>query len=260
MRKNLIKKKLKRGEASVGVWMGLDHPGVAEILADAGFDWIVFDTEHGHFTTTTLRGAMDAIRRTEVSPLVRVPVNDPVVIKQTLDLGPEGLVIPMVCSGEQARAAVAACKYPPAGIRGIGAGRATHYGAEFNNYLEEANDNILIIVQIEHADALKNLDEIVTVPGIDCLFIGPMDLSASMGITGQCEHPDMQAAISMVLSAGKKNGIPVGMWCRDETHAADMAAAGMQFIACGSDASLLARAAADSVKRMNSLFRTEDAQ
>lgn len=252
MRKNPIKRKLKRGETSMGVWMDLDHPGVAEILADAGFDWIVFDTEHSHFTTTTLRGAMDALRRTEVSPLVRVPANDPVIIKQTLDLGPEGLVIPMVCSGEQARAAVAACKYPPAGIRGIGAGRATGYGAEFETYLAEANDNILIVIQIEHVDALETLDEIVSVSGIDCLFIGPMDLSASMGITGQWDHPKLQAAISRVLGAGKRSGIPVGMGCKDEAHAVEMAAAGVQFIFCGSDTSLLARAARESLNRMRS--------
>ena len=231
--------------------MGLDHPGVAEILADAGFDWIVLDTEHGHYTTSTLRGCLDAIRRTQVSPIIRVAGNDPVIIKQMLELGPEGVLIPMVCSADQARAAVAACKYPPDGIRGIGAGRASHYGSQFTQYLAQANDNILVAVQIEHIDALDNLDDIAAVPGVDCLFIGPMDLSASMGITGQIDHPDMTKAIARIVDAGKSKHVPLGMWCKDEAHASEVIAKGVQFVANTSDASLLASAAKASLKRIN---------
>jgi len=257
VRKNPIKERLSKGEPTIGGWIGLDHPGVAEVMADAGFDWLVFDTEHGHFTTTTLRGAMDAVRRTDICPLVRVAANDPTIIKQILELGPEGVVIPMVCSAEQARAAVAACRYPPAGIRGIGGGRASHYGTEFERYLAQANDNILVVVQIEHVAAVRNVDEIARVKGIDCLFVGIMDLSASMGIAGQVDHPDVQAAISKVIAAGKNSGISVGMWCKDEDHAAEMIARGVRFVAYATDAALLASAARGSVRRVRGLLGQE---
>jgi 2-keto-3-deoxy-L-rhamnonate aldolase RhmA len=253
MRENPIKMKLKDGRVAIGVWQGLDCPGNAEILADAGFDFIVFDTEHGHYTTTSLIACLDAVRRTDISPMIRVAANDPTLLKQILELGPEGVVIPMVCTKKEAEAAVAGCKYPPQGIRGIGAGRASHYGAEFKTYLEQANKNVLVVIQIEHVTAVQNIQEIAQVHGIDCMFIGPMDLSASMGITGQTTHPDMIAAIEKVMAAGKNEGLPTGMFCRNEEHVAEMIARGMQFFSYTEDKSLLASAAQASLRKMKEL-------
>ncbi len=251
MNTNSIKERLQRSETTVGVLMVLDHPGVAQVIADAGFDWIIFDTEHGHYSSPTLRTAMDAIGRTQVSPIVRVAGNDPILIKLALDLGPEGIVVPMVNSRQEARLAVAACKYPPTGIRGVGLGRATHYGGRFKEYIAQANDNILIVLQIEHVDAIKNIDEIVRVEGIDCLFIGVWDLSASMGIPGQVDDPQVLDAVDKVLKAGRDAGIPVGMWCKNEEHAANMAKRGMQFLAYTTDCGLLASAAENSLKEIH---------
>jgi 2-keto-3-deoxy-L-rhamnonate aldolase RhmA len=254
MRANPIKLKLKAGQPVIGTWQGLDCPGNAEILADAGFEFIVFDLEHGHYTTTSLIACLDAVRRTDISPMVRVPANDAIILKQVLEMGPEGVVIPMVCSRKEAEAAVASCKYPPAGIRGIGSGRASHYGGEFKSYLAEANDNILVVIQIEHITAVRQINDIVGVPGLDSLFIGPMDLSASMGLTGQTTHPEIIDSIAKVMAAGKKAGLPTGMFCRDEEHAAAMAARGMQFLAYGEDKSYLASAARASVRKINELL------
>lgn len=248
MRCNPVKTKLRQGEASAGVWSVLDHPGVAELLADAGFDWIVFDLEHGHFTTGTLRGALDAIRRTDVSPIVRVPVNDAAVLKQTLELGPEGVVVPMVNTAEEARYAVSSCRYPPLGARGIGAGRASFYGNRFDEYVAEANDNLLIVLQIEHEQAVRNIDDIVGVEGIDCLFIGPADLSASLGIPLQSDHPRLLEAVGTVSAAARRAGVPLGMWCRDERQAAQAMRQGVQFVSWISDAGLLSRAARASCR------------
>lgn len=254
VRDNPVKRKLRQGLPTIGVWMGLDHPGIAEILADSGFDWIVFDLEHGHYTLNTLRSALDALRGHAVSPMVRVPANDPVTIKQILDLGPEGLVIPMVCTAEEARRAAAACKYPPEGTRGIGAGRATQYGRSFAEYIDNANDRILVVVQIEHIDAVAQTESIAAVEGIDCLFIGPNDLAASMGRRLDPAHPDVRQAVERIFRSGRAAGIPVGMWCDDERHAAEMAARGMQFLPYTSDAGLLSLAAAGSVRRVRQLL------
>jgi len=248
MRINPIKEKLKQGATSIGAFIILDHPGVAEIVADSGFDWIILDAEHGHFTAATLRGCLDALRRTEVSPLIRVAANEATLIKLALDLGPEGLVIPMVNTAAEAKMAVAFCKYPPEGVRGVGLGRAAHYGGRFQEYIAKANDNILVVLQIEHVNVVENIEEIVTVKGIDCLYIGVWDLSASMGIPGQIEHPEVIGAVEKVLQSGIKAGIPVGMWCKNEEHAAKMSKKGMRFLAYTSDSMLLASACKNSLQ------------
>jgi len=251
MRINPIKQKISEGKPSIGVWQGLANPGISEILADAGFDWIVLDTEHGYYTLESLISCLDAMRRTEVSPIIRVLENRPSIIKQILDLGPEGIIIPMVNSVEDARSAVTACKYPPEGIRGVGAGRAARYGGKFMENLQTANGNILVVIQIEHIRAVENIDEIVKVEGVDCIFIGTMDLSASMGIVGQTTHPELIKAVEKVNAAGKRAGIATGMWCRNEEHTLEMIGKGMQFIAYSEDKGLIALAAGNSISSIN---------
>jgi len=249
VRTNPLKKKLQEGKAAVGAWIIVDHPAMGEILADAGFDYVVLDGEHGQFTIESMRSVLQAIGRTDVVPLIRVADNNPVLIKQILDLGPEGIIIPMVNTAEQAREAVRACRYPPAGIRGVGVGRAQRYGHQFKEYFSSANDNLLICVQIEHEQAVKNVDEILAVEGIDCIYIGPADMSGSMGIPLQFDHPDLIAAIEKVMEAAKRAGVPSGMWCASLEHAAEMIKKGLQFVSFCSDVSLLVAAAKDNYQR-----------
>lgn len=254
MDKNIVKEKLQKGEPSVGIFMELDHPGVASLVAQSGFDWMIFDTEHGHYTTETLRSVLNAVGEKKVSPIIRVPGNDANTLKVALDIGPQGVIIPMVSSEEECRAAVAGCKYPPEGIRGIGPSRATGYGTNLSEYLDKANDNTLVIIQIETVEAVKNIDKIAKVKGVDVLFIGALDLSGSMGITGQTNHPDLVKAIDKVIETGKREGVPIGMWCRNEEHAAEMHSKGVQFLAYTTDSLLLASSAKNSAHKVKELL------
>lgn len=254
MRTNYVKQKLHEGKSSVGIWQSFSYPGIAAILADAGFDWIVFDMEHGHYDIHSLIGCMDGASRTNVMTFVRIPENSTALIKQILEAGAEGLVIPMVNTRQEAEKAVAACKYPPQGVRGIGCGRGGNYGRSFMQNLHNANDNVLVCVQIEHIDAVNNIDEIAGVQGIDVLFVGPFDLSASMGLIGQTAAPEVLECIDRVIRAGKKHGVPVGMFCRDEEHTAQMLAKGMQFISYTEDKNLLNAACDASIAKLRSLM------
>jgi 2-keto-3-deoxy-L-rhamnonate aldolase RhmA len=242
-----LKGMLKSGLTAVGCWVSIDHPAVSTLLGGVGFDWVAFDAEHGHFTTTTLLGCLDAVSAQGISTLVRVPANDATSIKQVLDLGPEGVIVPMVSTASQAHAAAAACRFPPQGVRGMGAGRAARYGLDLADYLRDANDRVVVITQIEHIDAVKNSQEIASVDGIDALFIGPADLSASMGIPLEWDHPKFTDAIDQVLDAARRHGRPVGMWCRDREWAANMVTRGMQIVVWTSDASLLADSARKTI-------------
>jgi 2-dehydro-3-deoxyglucarate aldolase len=190
-----LKARIARRELTIGSWLNLGNPAVAEIMADAGFDWLVVDLEH---TTTSLREAESLIRVVDlkgVTPLVRVSANDPVQIKRVLDAGAQGVIVPMVNSKADAEAAVTAVKYPPMGERGVGIGRAHGYGPGFDRYASTANDTTIIVAQIEHHRAIEQLEEIQSVPGIDATIIGPYDLSGSVGKLGQLDDPDVAALL-----------------------------------------------------------------
>jgi 2-dehydro-3-deoxyglucarate aldolase len=201
---NPVKKKLVKGEVSIGGWMQIGHPAIAEIMAQAGFDWIAIDNEHGIIDLETGMNIFNAMRGTNVVPMARVQENNEIMIRRWCDAGAQGIIIPMVNTPEQAKAAVAAVKYPPVGKRGFGYCRANNYGAKFDEYAKKANDDILVIVQIEHIEAIRNIDSILAVDGVDGAFIGPYDLSGSMGLTGQLYHPDVLAACDKTLKACKK--------------------------------------------------------
>jgi 2-keto-3-deoxy-L-rhamnonate aldolase RhmA len=241
----------------LGAWSALGHPAVAAILARSGVDWLVLDSEHGMFSAETLRTCLDAAQTYDLPTLVRVPANDPTVIKLILDLGPDGVVIPMVNTASEAAAAVASCLYPPAGRRGFGAGRAAGYGMDYPEYQATANRSIAVIVQIEHFEAVANVDEIARVPGLTGLFIGPTDLSASMGLLGQDDHPRMVDAISRVLDAGQRAGLPVGMFCASEEQAIQRIGQGAKFVAWTNDLALLARSAATSAGLIREALRLD---
>jgi 2-keto-3-deoxy-L-rhamnonate aldolase RhmA len=209
--KNKLRRSLLDRKVTLGAWMQIGHCAVAEIFARAGFDWVCVDLEHGAIdleTTTNIFRTLDAF---DCVPVARLPLNDPVWIHRTLDAGARGLIIPMVKTAAEAEAAVREAKYPPRGTRGYGYSRANMHGMDFAEYIASANDEIAMVMQIEHKDAIGNLEAILDVPGVDGLFIGPLDLSGSMGITGQLDHPQMVGALDRYRSVCRDRGVTAGM-------------------------------------------------
>jgi 2-keto-3-deoxy-L-rhamnonate aldolase RhmA len=193
-----LSKKIKEGELTVGSWITLAHPAIAEIMSNAGFDWLAVDLEH---SVITIREAEELIRVIDlagVSPLVRLTSNNPDLIKRVMDAGSHGVIVPMVNSVEDAVKAVESVKYPPVGKRGVGLARAQGYGTRFKEYLEWQKNSAVVIVQVEHIDAVNNLEDIFAVEGVDGYIIGPYDLSGSLGVPGQFDHPDFLAAMDRV--------------------------------------------------------------
>jgi 2-keto-3-deoxy-L-rhamnonate aldolase RhmA len=214
---NILKTKLKAGKKTAGAWAQIASPFTAEILSEAGFDWLMLDMEHGPGDILTLVSQIHAMKGTDCVPLVRTPWNDFVVIKRILDAGAEGVLIPYVNTRVEAEQAVKACKYPLEGNRGVaGSPRAAGYGQNRGNYLQRANDEIFIMIAIETPDAVANLDEILQVDGLDGIFVGPMDLASSMGHFGDPSQPKVQDAIrsieNKVLTSGKVLSTTTGTW------------------------------------------------
>ncbi len=204
-----LKRRLRAGATALGAWLSISDPVVAEIMAGAGFDYILIDTEHAPWSLESLQTALLAFRGMPTVPIVRVPWNDQVHVKQALDVGAEGVLAPMVRSAAEARALVAAAKYPPDGIRGFGPRRASDYGRNLDAYVASANAATIVIPQIEHVDAAAAIEEILAVPGVDALCIGPNDLSGSAGVLRQHDHPTVRGAIEKVLSAASAKGVAV---------------------------------------------------
>jgi len=252
---NRVKHMLKAGQKTAGGWSQLCSPTSAEILARAGFDWILIDMEHSPNDLQTLMAQLQAINGYGAVPLVRSPWNDIVWIKRILDAGAYGVMVPSVNTREQAVAAVQACKYPPAGVRGIaGSPRAAGFGRDTTSYLKRANDEILVILQIETPQAIENLDEIGKVPGVDALFIGPMDLSTAMGHLGNPSHPEVQAAIAKVEAKVKALGIPLGTISGGWDQAKALFDRGYQLVTLLSDVIMISRGSAEAVAKFREAF------
>lgn len=238
---NQFKKAIKGSQAQYGLWMGLPDSICAEIGAGAGFDWVLIDAEHAPYSLRDIQHHLQAIAAYHVPAIVRPAEGSTALIKQLLDIGAQTLLIPMVNTAEQARQLVQDIRYPPQGIRGLGTSmaRAAHWNG-IDDYAAKANQEICLIVQAETRSAMDNLHEIVAVEGVDGVFIGPSDLSASMGHTGDPGHPDVVHAIEKgfetILTAGKAAGV----LAVDETLAHHYAEKGAKFIGVGVDASLLA--------------------
>ena len=181
-------------EISIGSWITLGHFSIAEIMADAGFDWLCIDIEHSVIDFYETEQLIAAIEAKGCVPYVRVGANDPLIIKRVLDAGAKGIIVPMINSKEDAQKAVNAVKYPPVGRRGVGLARAQGYGFDFENYSKTTHAELKVIAQIEHVDAIKNLEEIVLADGVDGTIIGPYDLSGSMGKPGKYDDSDVQEA------------------------------------------------------------------
>jgi 4-hydroxy-2-oxoheptanedioate aldolase len=238
---NAFKRKITRGERAIGIWANLGSPMTVEIIAGAGFDWVVLDAEHGPNELADILVQLQAISRHPAEPMVRVPVNDTVVFKKFLDIGVRTFLIPFVESAAEATAAVAATRYPPLGCRGVSlANRANDFG-RVKGYLQHAHDDMCLCAQIESRAGLAALDAILAVEGLDAVFVGPSDLAAALGHLGDPFHPDVQAAIATITAAGRRAGKPVGILAMSEDHARRSWADGITYVAVGSDMGLVAR-------------------
>jgi 4-hydroxy-2-oxoheptanedioate aldolase len=229
--------------AQIGVWVCSGNSTVAEICASSGVDWLLIDAEHTPNDLQSILMQLQAVYGHPATPMVRPPHGDANLIKQYLDLGVQNLLIPMVNTAEEAEALVRAVRYPPQGIRGVGSAlaRASMWN-RIEGYLGSASGYISLFVQIETIEAIKNLDSILAVEGIDGIFIGPSDLAASMGLLGQQDHEDVVLAVESAIASAKKAGIRVGVNAFAPATADRYIAAGVNFILVGADVALLARA------------------
>jgi 4-hydroxy-2-oxoheptanedioate aldolase len=243
---NLFRNALRAGQLQIGLWVGLADANAAEALAGCGFDWLLLDGEHAPNNVLSVLEQLRAVAPYPVHPVVRPVQGDVALVKQYLDIGAQTLLIPMVDTPEHAALMVRATRYPPDGIRGVGAAlaRASRWN-QVDNYLDRANDEMCLLVQAETPLAMKNLEAIAATPGVDGVFFGPADLSASMGYRGQPGHPAVQKAlldgIATVRRAGKAAGILMG----DKKLAQTYIDAGALFVAVGVDTTLLVRAATE---------------
>jgi len=212
-----LKQKLKNNELTIGSWIMMADSMSVEVMALAGFEWLVVDIEHTPIDMETVKTLIITIQANDMKALVRVSKNEEVVIKKVLDMGADGIIVPMVSSKEDAKQAVNFAKYPPFGKRGVGLYRATKYGTKFEEYKKWVDEELVIIAQIEHIDAVNNIDEILQVEGIDGTIIGPYDLSGSMGYPGEFERDDVKEAVETVVQKCKVHNIPSGFHVVD-TH------------------------------------------
>jgi 2-keto-3-deoxy-L-rhamnonate aldolase RhmA len=241
---NPLKHRLAKGEPVVGHWISLPSPSIAELLASYEPDWLLIDTEHGPADWERVEDLLRAMKATNVVPLARVTANDPALIKRALDRGAYGVLVPLVSTAEQARAAVAAAKYPPEGIRGVAGTRVNRFGTDLAEYFAQWNGEVLVMVQVETTEALEHVDAIAATPGVDVLFIGPNDLSASMGLFRQFEHPEFLKAVDRVLKATARHRVSAGYMAGSAEETLQRIDQGFRFVAGGSDARLLGGAAA----------------
>ena len=237
----------------LGSWITLSHPSIPEILADAGFDWLCVDMEHSVIDYFEAQQLITVIQSKGLKTFVRVGENNSRIIKRVLDAGADGIIVPMVCSKEEAEKAVEAVKYPPVGKRGVGLARAQKYGFGFEKYASELNLKIKIIAQIEHIDAIKNLDEILNVEGIDGTFIGPYDLSGSMGKPGHYEDDDVKQAIKKYEKVTKKYDKLVGFHVIQPDHklVLEKIKKGYNFIAFSLDTIFLGNISRNEMNKIN---------
>jgi len=237
-----FKARLSRGDAFIGAFICLPSPESAEIFAEVGYDWLILDTEHGPYDIRLAQAMLQAVG-TRCPCVVRVPSNEDVWIKKALDVGPSGVVVPLVHTAEIAEHVVRACKYAPEGVRGMGGARAHRYGVGFQEYVARANREIAVIVQAEHIAAVEQIESIVKVPGIDAIFVGPYDLSASMGKPGRVKEPDVQAAVGKIRDATLRAGVKLGVYCSEPEEARDCLKQGYTLIGMSTDLNHLTQSA-----------------
>ena len=246
-----FREKLRRGQIPLGCGVSFTDPTVSELFSHV-LDFVWIDMEHNALSLETVQAHIMATKGSDAAALVRVPWNDPVLIKPVLDIGADGIIAPLVRSAEEVRLAVAACRYPPEGIRGFGPRRPIQYGRTGDaDYCRRANEEIISIVQIEHIDAVNAIDEIVKVPGLTAIVVGANDLAGSMGHMGNPQHPEVQGAIESVVNKAGEAGVSPGIGIADDPEALmAWVSKGVQWVQVGVDWAHLARAIDTSVGRL----------
>jgi 2-keto-3-deoxy-L-rhamnonate aldolase RhmA len=245
----VFKERLRSGELLIGALVTLANSEVGEIFAEVGFQWLWLDMEHAPLDVAAAQHIVQTVAG--VCPvIIRVPVNDTTWIKRVLDTGCDGVIVPQVQSALDARQAVASCKYPPAGVRSVGISRAQKYGLGFQRYIDTANDDITVILQVEHVEGVNQIDAITAVPGVDAVVVGPYDLSASMGLIGQVGHDAVQQAVRKVIAACREKGLPVGAFAGDSQTARDYISGGCSLVALGIDTLYLSKAAKQALAEL----------
>jgi len=253
MRDNTVRQKLRAGQPSIGCQMGLGSPNVAELLAHAGYEWLIIETEHNGLDSAEIEHILMAMGGTDTIPIVRIPSSNPVYIQRALDIGALGVFVPMVKTAAEAAAIVSATRFPPHGTRSWGPLRASHYTVDDADYLARANDNMLVALILETKEAVENLEAIAAVPGVDALYIGPMDLCLSLGVDPlQMPHPETDAVIERALAVGREGGVAIGMGARTPEQLRQNIERGFTMVGYGADYAMLlnaARAGLDAFER-----------
>lgn len=247
-----IADRARKGEILAGAWLNLGSNLTAEIASRVGFDWVLIDMEHGSGSDSNLVSQLQAVDQAGAVSIVRIAWNEAPRFKRVLDLGAAGVMVPYVNTAEEARLAVAAMRYPPAGTRGAAKfHRAAGFSLDFDSYFENANQNLLTIVQIETVEAVKNVEEIAAVDGVDVLFVGPLDLSVSLGIPGQTGHPAFREAIKKVIDASRNAGKVSGTLLVGADQIPQAIEDGYTFLAASSDGAMVA----SGMKSLRQSFR-----
>jgi 2-dehydro-3-deoxyglucarate aldolase len=248
--KNPLKLKLRDNSLTIGSWITLGHTSIAEIMAQSGFEWLTIDIEHSVIPLNIAQELIQAIEGYGVVPLVRVGENNPNLIKRIMDAGAYGVIVPMINTKEQAEAAVKAVKYPPIGTRGVGLARAQGYGQKFNEYASTVNEESVVIIQVEHIDSVRNLESILSVKGVDGCLIGPYDLSGSLGVPGDFDHPEVLSALDKVEKICKQKKVPLGIHViqPDYKQIIEKVARGYTFLAFSLDILFLGNSCRDQMK------------
>lgn len=237
-----FRQRLRNGERVLGTIVSLNCPAVVELLSEIGFDWFFLDGEHSAYSASDIQPLLQAASD-DVACIVRVPGQEEGPIKHILDLGATGVIVPQVNTAEEASKIVSYCRYSPEGARGVGIGRAHAYGLKFQEYVKRANEEVTVIVQAEHIDAVKNIESIVKVDGVDAVLIGPYDLSASMGKMGQLDDAEVVSALKTISSTCMKAGMPVGIFGLTPDSVKPYIDEGYTLIVVGVDTLLLGNAA-----------------
>lgn len=252
MTKTAFRTRIRAAPLPVGTLITMNSPEAVEALSILGFDWLFIDMEHGPLDLEATQNLVRAMGRDCLS-LVRVPDNSGVWIRRVLDTGCDGIIVPLVCSPEDARRAVDAARYPPEGHRSVGIGRAHGYGLEFADYVGSANNHISVVIQIEHIAAVESIEEILLVPGVDGVLVGPYDLSGSMNRLGDVRHSEVQSAIASVRDACKARDMPMGIFVLNPDDVQAEIEKGLDFIAIGTDLAFLTTRARYALEKGRSL-------
>ena len=240
--------RLRQGDLLIGTLISLASPEIAEIISHTGYDWLFIDAEHGAFNPQQAQPMLQAAGNTPC--VIRVPAGDDVWIKKALDIGAAGIIVPQVHTAEQAEQIINQCKYSPVGNRGVGIGRAHTYGLSFENTIKHANDETAVILQAESRAAINNIEEIVKVPGLDAILVGPYDLSASLGRIGEVNHPEVQEAINRVANVCKAAEIKLGYFGVNASAVKPAIDNGFTLIAVGVDTLFVIKSATETLAEL----------